>query len=115
VEVSPRAASATDRFLNVMQIMDRETAELPVKRIEDENVSGLLLAGTTVLFRNDGARTDRPVRFRSEGDRFLAADLAEGTWQVWRDGAVVRPAVRVSGEEGTLWFEGPAGNYELRR
>lgn len=42
-------------------------------------------------------------------------DLAEGTWQVWRDGRIVTPAVTVSAEAGTLYFEGPAGRYELRR
>jgi heparin/heparan-sulfate lyase len=47
--------------------------------------------------------------------KYLVTDLAEGTWQVWRDGRIVRPAVRVAESEGTLYFEGPAGRYELRR
>ena len=115
VEVSPRGAAAADLFLNVMQVMDREVSPLPITRIEDGGLVGVLLAETSILFQREGRRTDRPVRFRSDGRRFLALDLAEGTWQVWRDGEVVRPAVRVSAEEGALWLEGPPGNYELRR
>jgi len=82
-------------------------APVEVKRIQAE--------GVTVLFRTDGNKTTRLVRFRSQGDRFLITDLAEGTWQVWRDGMVVRPAVQVLAERGVLWFEGPPGDYELRR
>jgi hypothetical protein len=88
---------------------------LPITRIEDGGLVGVLLAETSILFQREGRRTDRPVRFRSDGRRFLALDLAEGTWQVRRDGEVARPAVRVSAEEGALWLEGPPGNYELRR
>lgn len=115
LEVSPREAAAADLFLNVMQVMDREVAPLPVKRIEEGDLTGALLAETAVVFQREGRRTDRPVRFRLEGRRFLALDLAEGTWQVWRDGEVAKPAVRVSAEEGALWLEGPPGKYELRR
>jgi heparin/heparan-sulfate lyase len=115
VEVASRKGAAETRFLNVMQIMDRETEPLDVKRIARDDFSGALVSGVTVLFRNDGAPANRPVRFRSEGNRFLVAGLSEGTWQVWRDGAVVSPAVLVSAGQGTLWFEGQAGEYELRR
>jgi heparin/heparan-sulfate lyase len=115
VEVSPREASAADRFLNVMQAMDRDVAPLAVKRIEGEGVVGIQLAGITVLFRNEGVRTDSPVTFRSAGSRFLVTDLTPGAWQVWRDGSLVSSAVSVAAEQGTLWFEGPSGTYELRR
>jgi hypothetical protein len=76
-------------------------------------VVGAFLAGTTVLFQRDGQRSKGPVAFRSEGGRFLAADLAPGEWKVRRDGATVKSGVKVSAEQGTLWFEGPAGSYEL--
>jgi heparin/heparan-sulfate lyase len=47
--------------------------------------------------------------------KYLVTDLAAGAWQVWRDGKSVRPAMRVAESEGTLYFEGPAGSYQLRR
>ena len=59
-------------------------------------------------------RAKRPVTFQSRGNRFLVTDLAEGDWQVLRDGAVAGPTVRVTGEEGALWFEGRPGSYTLR-
>ncbi len=114
-EVSPSKPAANDLFLNVLQVMDAPTAPLEARLIEGDNLCGVFLSGVTVLFRKDGVRTNRPVRFQSEGSRFLVSDLAEGTWQVWRNGAVVQPAVRVLDEQGTLWLEGPAGTYELRR
>jgi heparin/heparan-sulfate lyase len=98
-----------------MQAMDRDVAPLAVKRIEGEGVVGIQLAGITVLFRNEGVRTDSPVTFRSAGSRFLVTDLTPGAWQVWRDGSLVSSAVSVAAEQGTLWFEGPSGTYELRR
>jgi heparin/heparan-sulfate lyase len=78
-------------------------------------MAGISIAGFSVLFRKSSGRTDRPVKFDSEGKRFLVTDLAAGTWQIWRGGSVISPAIRVTAEEGTLWFEGPPGTYELRR
>ena len=115
VEVSPRGSAETDLFLNVMQVMDRDAAPLAVKRIEDGGLDGVLLGDTSVFFQRDGRRTDRAVTFRSQGARFLMTDLAEGTWRVSRKGAAMEPPVRVTGQAGTLWFEGPAGSYTLRR
>jgi hypothetical protein len=42
-------------------------------------------------------------------------DVAEGAWQVWRDGRIVLPTVIASGDAGVLYFEGAAGSYSLRR
>lgn len=118
LEVSPKKAAEADWFLNVMQVMDRDAAALPVERLASGELAGVQVAGRVVWFNRTGARTDRPVSFQVHGEgnlQFLVADLAEGTWQVWRDGAVLHPALTVSGDAGTLWFEGPAGSYSLRR
>ena len=118
VEVSPKQPAAADWFLNVMQVMDRGAEALPVERLASGDLAGVQLAGRVVWFNRTGARTDRTVSFQARGAgrlQFLVADLAEGTWQVWRDGAVIHPALTVSAEEGALWFEGPAGSYSLRR
>jgi heparin/heparan-sulfate lyase len=115
VEVSPGAAAASDLFLNVMQAMDRDASPRPVRLIEERDLTGLILADTTVLFQRDGRRAKRPVTFQSRGNRFLVTDLAEGDWRVLRDGAATGPAVRVTGDEGALWFEGQPGSYTLQR
>ena len=40
-------------------------------------------------------------------------DLAAGTWQVWREGKILRPAVRVAETEGMMYFEVPPGRDQL--
>ena len=98
--------------------MDRGAAPLAVERLESGDTVGVRVADRVVWFQRTGTRTDRPVSFTVSGagtTKFLVADLAEGTWQVWRDGAIVFPALTVTGDEGTLYFEGPAGAYSLRR
>jgi heparin/heparan-sulfate lyase len=118
VELSPWRPAAADLFLNVMQVMDRETGTpLDVEPIEGPDVTGLRIADRVVLFNPAGDRTAKPVAFRVRGPallKFLVTDLAEGTWQVWRDGEITRPAVVVPGDAGVACFEGPAGSYALR-
>ena len=117
IEVSPRAPSATDCFLNVMQITG--ASEPPaVEKLTAKGMTGVRVADRVVWFQTDGERSARAVKFTASGGgtmKFLVTDLGEGTWQVWRDGKIVRPAVRVAESEGTMYFEGPAGAYELRR
>jgi hypothetical protein len=119
VEISPKAPAAADLFLNVMQILDRSAAKpFPVEKIESRDVVGLRLSDRVVLFNPLGGRAAQPVTFAAQGPgtlKFLVTDLAEGPWQVWRDGRIVAPALEVSGDAGTLYFEGSAGNYSLRR
>jgi heparin/heparan-sulfate lyase len=117
-EITPRDPAATDCFLNVMEMMDTAVAPLPVERLESAGAVGVRVADRLVWFQRSGARTDRPVSFTARGAgtlQFLVADLAEGVWQVWRDGAIVHPALNVAAGEGTLYFQGPAGAYSLRR
>jgi heparin/heparan-sulfate lyase len=121
VELSPRRQAATDLFLNVIQVMDRDSAAarpLGVDRIESQDVIAIQVADRVVGFDPRGDRNPGPVAFLVRGAgpiKFLITDLAEGTWQVWRDGNVAIPALTVSADEGTACFQGPAGRYELRR
>jgi hypothetical protein len=119
VDISPKAPAATDLFLNVMQMLDQSAAKpFAVEKIESTDVVGLRLSDRVVLFNPRGDRATQPVSFAARGSgtlKFLVTDLTEGTWQVWRDGGIVAPALEVSGDAGTLYFEGPAGNYSLRR
>ncbi len=93
VEVSPAKPAAEDRFLNVIQVMDRDAAPLDVEKLP---------CGVRV--------GDRVVCF--EAGSFTAAKfllVGQGSWQVRRDGKPVKAA------DGVLWFEGPAGRYEVVR
>jgi hypothetical protein len=119
VELAPKQPAATDLFLSVMQVMDRATANpLAVEKIEGQSVVGARLSDRVVLFNPRGNRSADPISFVVKGDgtvKFLVTDVAEGNWQVWRDGRMARPAVLASGDAGVLYFEGPAGSYSLRR
>lgn len=106
VEVSPAKPAAEDRFLNVMQVMDRGAAPHRVERV----ACGVRVADRVVCFA-EGAS----VSFTSSrAGKYLVAGLAEGAWEIRRDGKPVETA-RVAADAGVLWFEGPAGNYEVRR
>jgi heparin/heparan-sulfate lyase len=119
VELSPRQPAATDLFLNVVQVMDRgSSARLPVEKVESKELTGVRVADRVVLFNPAGGRLAQPVSFAARGDgtlRFLVADLAAGSWQVLRGGHAAGKPVAVSKDAGTLYFEGPAGSYTLKR
>jgi heparin/heparan-sulfate lyase len=107
-----------DLFLNVMQIMDGSASREAVQSVESSGGVGAQIGQSVVLFSRDGKRLDRTVSFTIKGDgtfRYLVTDLAEGTWRVLRNESVVNSAASVKAEEGTLWFEGPAGTYRLQR
>jgi hypothetical protein len=42
-------------------------------------------------------------------------DMAEGTWQVLKDGNVLLPAIQVLNQEGIVYFKGSGGKYKLLR
>lgn len=119
VEVSPKKPAAADLFLNVMQVMERGSGKpLAVEKIENSDVVGLRLADRVVLFNHAGDRASRTVSFSIQGSeilRFLVTDMAQGTWQIWRNGQIAQPAVTVSSDAGVLYFRGPAGTYSIRR
>jgi heparin/heparan-sulfate lyase len=117
VQISPKQARAEDLFLNVLEMTD-DARPLPVRKVDAGSLLGIQLADRVVLLSRNGERQQTPLQFQVEGQgiqRILVADLAEGTWQIWRDGQIVKPATGVSAEAGTLYFEGPAGSYQLRR
>ena len=76
----------------------------------ESGVVGVRIADRVVIFNPGGTVSATPLAFSVRGTgsmRFLVADLAEGSWQVSRDGRVVAPAMKVSAASGTLYFEVP--------
>lgn len=119
IQLSPVADSAEDLFLNAMLVTDRENDRLAtVVGIDQEDRVGALIADRAVLFSRNTEASDGSVTFTlpgSKGYRILVADLAEGIWQVRRNGEVYLAGLPVPAGAGVLFFEGPAGNYELLR
>jgi heparin/heparan-sulfate lyase len=123
VEISPKAASAEDLFLNVMQVTDRQTGgHFPVRRLDGEGIVGSVIEGPeaqwVVLFRRDGTPAQGPVQFTVPGAgacRVLVTDLAPGVWQARRQGTREPQTLTASGDQGAVWFAGQAGTWTLSR
>lgn len=115
VQISPKTSAATDRFLNVMQVMDNDgKAPLPSQLIDSESMVGATIADYAVLFSKSGARERGTVSFSVYGEgvhQFVVTDLAAGTWRI--DGAGQQTFGEVNEAEGTLYFTGEAGAYTL--
>ncbi len=123
IEVSPPAAAADDLFLNVMQVIDRQSsARRPVRTIDTSDRVGCIIEGPgtswLVLMRRDSQRSAEPVKLVIPGDRtsrILVTDLSSGQWHAQREGSTEARDLAVSEDSGTAWFEGPAGAWTLSR
>lgn len=120
VEITPKAASAEDCFLNVMQISDTKARKLnDVRMIDAGKVAGAVLADRAVLFSRDGRALENGVSFKvpagKKSYKILVTDLASGKWQILKDGKPYMGSVEVKEDEGTIYFDGAAGTYSLKR
>jgi hypothetical protein len=119
VQISPAAEATEDLFLNAMLVTNRESEHLPaVAAIDQADRVGVLVANRAVLFDRTAERTDRPIIFTLTGPGtwcIFVADLAQGIWQVRRNGEIHLAGLPVTGDSGVLFFEGPAGDYKLLR
>ncbi|MEF3310626.1 carbohydrate binding domain-containing protein [Paenibacillus sp. GYB004] len=115
VQVSPAVSSETDRFLNVLQVMDNDgTAPLQTGAIDSEKMVGAAIGDYAVLFSKAGVREQGTVAFAVYGGgerQYVVTDLASGTWKI--SGASGEFFGEVSEEGGVLYFTGPAGVYTL--
>ena len=116
VEISPKMESATDLFLNVMQVTDAGSGTtLPVTKIENENVAGALIADRVVLFAKSGSRESGQRHWNMEDSeetlKFLITDLEAGAYDLY--GREELRNLNVTEDEGALYFEGRKGSYVL--
>lgn len=119
VEILPKVTATEDYYLNVMQVADNNQKKLhEVYRIATDKIIGAQLADRIVTFSKNTEIIDLPFKLTIEGKgvfKVLLSDLFNGTWQVKKNGKVLLPAVPVRKNEGTLYFEGTAGDYEFLR
>ncbi|MBP8790514.1 MAG: heparinase II/III family protein, partial [Breznakibacter sp.] len=119
VEISPKKASKEDYNLNVMQVADNNQKQLhEIKRLDSDRVIGVQIADRVATFSKDGSTIGHPFGISVKGNgtyKFVLTDLLPGTWQVLKEGRVFRPAVMVRGDDGILYFEGAAGEYQFLR
>ncbi len=123
LELSPRTASAEDRFLTVMQTTDSTSPTcLPVRRMDFGERTGCLIEGQSVswmvLLHRDGIRSAARVEFTVAGPArtcVLLTDLAPGRWQAHRDGSQETHLLEVPAESCAAWLEANAGDWTLRK
>lgn len=119
IEVSPKNASRTDVFLNVIQVMDNVGGPQPLQtqKVKGDSVTGVKIADRVVLFAENGELMKDKASFKVEGSEarlsYLATDLNAGLWTVEKDGKVVGQ-YEVQEAENVLYFSGGAGEYTLK-
>lgn len=119
VEISPKEGELENHYLNVMQISDNKQKQLhEIIPIKTNIVAGAHIANRVVTFSKSTELLNHPFKFLVQGSgtyKIMLCDLAEGTWQVKKNGQVFIPAIPVSSNDGILYFEGTAGKYEFLR
>ena len=125
VELCPKSPSEENCFLNVIQVGDAGCKDLPVQRIDAQDVVGAIIADRAVLFCRDSKTLDKAFSFTiSDKDiqvagnkakelKVLVTDLAAGNWKVMRGGKVFLESVKVNATDGTLYLTLPAGEYQF--
>ena len=122
LEVSPPAASETDLFLNVMQVMDAGSAlpALPTTAIASPLLAGVQIKDRVVLFSRSGLPLGGTVTFelpaQSASMQVLVTDLQAGSWTVRKRGSGGPIEDEVSDDGGALYFvANGGGGYDLQR
>ena len=116
-EISPKAQSAEDYFLNVMQVSDADSTKEPLTAtlIEADTHKGVKIANRVVLFGMTKEKASGDVSFTFDGEgeyKITVAGLKAGTWSVKKDGTLLTDAIVT--EEGTIAeFKGEGGSYTL--
>lgn len=123
IEVSPSAASAEDKFLNVLAVSDADnTAEaLDSELIEGNGLVGVKTAGKVLMFADVNTPSSAKNRvldsasFTVSGTEkaldIMIAGVKSGTWKV-TNGSKTK-LVSANEDGGVLYFEGGAGEYSL--
>ena len=125
VELCPKNPADEDCFLNVIQVGDAGCKDLPVQRIDAQDVVGAIIADRAVLFCRDSKTLDKAFSFTlldkdihvagkmTKELKVLVTDLAAGNWKVMRGGKVFLESVKVNATDGTLYLTLPAGEYQF--
>ena len=121
VEVTPGKESKEDCFFNVIQVADNSVGKmLPVRRIDADKVVGAAVSDRVVMFSRDGRQLSDSFSFeipKAAGKqvKILLTDLAEGSWNIIKDGKAFKRNVAVSPDTGTIYFTGSPGRYTVER
>lgn len=114
LEISPKASSNTDYFLNVLQVGSGEALDTAL--IETETHAGAVISDRVVVFGKGRDRTSDNVSFSFDGDgeyEITLADLSAGIWEVYRNGVYLEDSA-VTEEGGVATVHAYPGEFEFR-
>lgn len=117
IEISPKAASQEDRFLNAMYVTDadRDLPELPMYREYGTNYTGVTVMDKFVTFSSDRNNINKlDINVRNNGyDEVscLVTDLAEGKYKVSGGGKEIIVESKVG--EHAISFKVAPGSYSI--
>ena len=115
IELSPKAASKDDYFLNVLQVSDNDKENyLPVEMIDAEKFYGAVISDRVVLFSKSGERENAPFTFDAplgSDYQYTVCDIAAGSYKVISgENAQI---CAVSEEGGVLSFTADGGKVRV--
>jgi hypothetical protein len=117
VAMSQKGPAVQSLFLVAMRFSPR-LENSPVRFINSVDLAGARIGEWVVFFHNETHSAREPQFFFVEGGasvRCLVTGLAPGAWELWHNGFVKEPSLEVTPRAGSLYFEGDAGDYFLRR
>ena len=115
IELSPKAPTETDVFMNVMQVTDADNSQLlKVEKIETGQMTGVHIGDRIVLFSKNGRPENTPIALNIKGDgifKVLINDLEKGNWEITGPKA---PGI-VRNDHHMLYFHAVAGIYVITK
>ncbi|NLB81760.1 MAG: hypothetical protein GX800_09185 [Clostridiaceae bacterium] len=113
IELSPKNASATDYFLNVIQVSDNDKDYyLETKLIDSDKYYGAVISDRVVMFSKSGERESGKISFNAGAGKkikYTVCDAESGTWRVTTtDG---EQNVYVTPEGGVISISATGGDF----
>lgn len=117
IEVSPKAASQGDYFLNVIQVSDNDKENyLGVEMIENNLFYGVKIADRIVAFSKSAKRVGSDFALTVSGNgnfQYTICDIEAGVYTVTVGGKTI--VCTVTEEGGVLSFTAPSGNVSVKK
>lgn len=121
LEITPKEASKSDEFLNVMQVMDNtdsagnSVTPLNVEQIDTTDFTGVKIQDRLVMFNKNKEVIKNSFNLNINWDKetkCLLTQIGEGSWIVEKDGKLYKQLVSTP-DEGVLYFSAEKGNYTI--
>ena len=116
LEISPKNASESDNFLNVMQVMDYDNGknkELPIEKIETEQFVGVKISDRMVFFSKTNELIKQTINLTIKDKNtlnILITDLEKGNWTIEnnKNKKIIHYTVT---DKHLIYFQATEGDY----